>query len=223
VDDVTQEWRGSYERLGATVRVVPRVSENHPPSNKLRFLQAPEARAADHVLLLDCDTIVVQEPGALFQDQPFAAKIADVATVSLATFASLFGEFGLPMPEVDQHCTVSGEPTIPYFNSGVLSFNRRGMEELVPEWVNLNQRLIDNLHWLGASANFCDQASLSLALAVTRTPFVALGNELNFPMHFDSIHMPAHVDGDLLDSPLGQVDPTAPGARGLGMKKRREP
>ena len=165
VDAVSLEWRRRYERLGAVVHVVPRFSETHPPSNKLRFLETSEARAADHVLLLDCDTIVVQTPAALFQDHIFAAKIADVATVSLGTFASLFSEFGLSRPAADQQCTVSGEAMIPYFNAGVLSFNALGIETLVPKWIELNRQLSGNLHWLDASANFCEQASLSLALA----------------------------------------------------------
>ena len=31
---------------------------------------------------------------------------------------------------------------------------------------------------------------------------------MNFPAHFDGVNMPAHVQGDLLDSALAQVDPT---------------
>lgn len=176
-------WRERYEALGAVVHVAARVSQRHGPSNKLRLFELPEAQEAGRVVLLDCDTVVVQPPDALFEAHPFAAKIADKATVSLNTFERLFAAFGVTMPDATFRCTVTGEATIPYFNAGVLALGREALVTLVPEWQRTNARLLDQLHLLGESANFCEQASLSLALAGTRTPVVALGDALNFPAH----------------------------------------
>ncbi len=208
VDGVTDEWRQRYERLGAVVHIVPRFRDRHSTSNKLRFLEIPEAQLADRVLLLDCDTIVVQSPERLFTGEGLTAKIADVATVPLEVFAQVFDRFGLTVPTADQECTVSGEPMIPYFNSGVISLSGHAMRLLAPAWVTLNGELTASFTAFGGVAHFCEQASLSLALAVTRVPFITIGNELNFPAHFDGVNMPAHVNGDILDSPLGRVDPT---------------
>ena len=51
---------------------------------------------------------------------------------------------------------------------------------------------------LGGGAHFCEQASLSLALAATGTPFDTVGNEMNFPAHFAGLP---------LDSEFANTDP----------------
>lgn len=198
VDDIDPDYQKELENYGVNIRIVPRFSTRHPPSNKLRFLELPDLAQHDQILLLDCDTIVVRDPAPNLFCTDFAAKIADVPTVPLDTFYRLFAAFGLGMPEASQHCTVRGEPTIPYFNAGVLAFSRRAMDTLVPKWIDLNQQLINRLEILGEHNNFCEQASLSLALTATGTPFEAVSNAFNFPMHFDE---PASAPG------LANVDP----------------
>ena len=198
VGDVPASVRSRYTRLGAQVHTVARVSERHPPSNKLRFLELDAARDADRAVLLDCDTIVVQEPHALFHGEALAAKIADFPTVPAPVFERVFQSFGLAMPERNLRCTFSEEPSIAYFNAGVLSFSRDGMCDLVPRWLDLNARLIEKIDLLGPCGNFCEQASLSLAVAATRTRFTLLPEALNFPAHF--MEQP-------VASPFGQTDP----------------
>lgn len=198
VEDVPAAYRDQFERLGARVHVVDRFVGRHPTSNKLRFLELADAKRADHVLLLDCDTIVVQNPERLFSGDGLTAKIADVATVSLELFERLFSGFGLPMPPADQVCTVSGEATIPYFNTGVVSLSSRAMQSLAPAWVHLNGELTGMFERLGGAPHFCEQASLSLALAMTQTSFNTVGNEMNFPAHF--VQQP-------MDSAFARVDP----------------
>lgn len=211
-----------YKRLGAQVHAVSRFADGHPPSNKLRFLELDAARRAERVVLLDCDTIIVQPPHELFAGGGLTAKIADVGTVPMPVFERLFGAFGLDVPPCVERCTVSGEPTIPYFNAGVLGFTASAMRSLVPQWIAYNHRLAARLDLLEAHANFCEQASLSLAVAATGTPFTLLDNRLNFPAHFRDlpvesafgqtdpaiIHYHWLVDGDgrLLPSPYPNVD-----------------
>lgn len=192
VDDIRQDFREELERYGATIHVVPRFSTKHPQSNKLRFLELPDIALHDQVLLLDCDTIVVRDPSPDLLHADFTAKIADIPTVPLDTLRRIFSAFGLSMPEADQCCTVCSEPTIPYFNAGVLAFSRRGMDVLVPKWIELNEQLIARIELLEEHKNFCEQASLSLALAATNIKFKVVGNAFNFPMHFDD---PTTVQG----------------------------
>ncbi|MBK7792759.1 MAG: hypothetical protein IPJ62_09745 [Betaproteobacteria bacterium] len=199
VGDVAARDRARYEKYGAHVRGVSRFSARHAASNKLRFLELAEVRDAERVVLLDCDTIVVQEPVELFRGEPLIAKMADVATVPTAVLHRIFAEFGVPPPPASCRCTVSDEPTIPYFNAGVLSFSSRAVKELVPEWIRCNRMLIERIDMLGERQGFCEQASLSVAVAVTGTPFTALDNRLNFPAHFQDRPV---------TSPLGQTDPT---------------
>jgi len=68
----------------------------------------------------------------------------------------------------------------------------------VPEWIRLNKQLIDNLELLDKVRFFCEQASLSLALAKTGISFVTIGNEWNYPAHKNDIS---------IDSSFGQTDP----------------
>lgn len=184
VGDAPPDGRARYERYGAQVHSVAQFDARHPPSNKLRFLELPAVRSAERVVLLDCDTIVVQEPDELFAGEALIAKIADVATVPSSVLERVLAAFGAAAPAASCRCTVSDEPTMPYFNAGVLSFSADAMRTLVPAWIRFNQALIERIDLLEEHGNFCEQASLSLALAATGTRFTSLDNRLNFPAHF---------------------------------------
>jgi len=177
------EYLEKYESYGARVHMVSRFSDLHPPSNKLRFLELPNLVNADRVVLLDCDMVIVQEPRELICEANFAAKIADFPTVTPDIFRTLFSAYELPLPEATERCTVHGESIIPYFNAGVLSFSQNAMVTLIPEWIRINRNLVRRLDLLGQCSNFCEQASLSIALASCGTSFETLGNSLNFPAH----------------------------------------
>jgi hypothetical protein len=198
VDEVDADYHKRYEEYGAKVHLVRRFSQCHPPSNKLQFFELAAARNSNRVLLLDCDTIVVQDPKRLIADADFVAKIADYPTTTHEVLETLFALFGVPLPARDQLCTIRSEPTIPYFNSGVLSFSREAVRDLVPEWVRINLSLVDRLELLKECSRYCEQASLSVALALTGTSFEALGNEMNFP---------AHITEPPLDSEFANIDP----------------
>jgi 2-polyprenyl-3-methyl-5-hydroxy-6-metoxy-1,4-benzoquinol methylase len=194
VEHVPEDYRQELERYGAIVRVVPRFSVAHPPSNKLRFLELPELSAYDKVLLLDCDTLVVRDPTPDLFRADFSAKIADAPTVPVDIFRQLFSAFGLAMPGQNWNCTVHGEPTIPYFNAGVLAFSGCAMSSLVPVWIMLNEQLIERMVLLEEHGNFCEQASLALALVQTDMDFYALSNAFNFPLHFEHAPDLAGID-----------------------------
>ena len=199
VDDLPATYREKYESYGAQVHIVSRFSDHHPQSNKLRFLELPLLHGASRVILLDCDTVVVQEPLGLICDADFAAKIADFPTVTSDIFQSLFSVFDLLFPEESETCTVHGEQTIPYFNAGVLSFSQKAMHTLVPEWISINRDLLEHhLDIFKSRSNFCEQASLSLALAKCGTSIQTLSNRLNFP---------GHCHHEPLTSDLGRTDP----------------
>ncbi|MGC8712910.1 MAG: hypothetical protein ACP5RH_11005 [Leptodesmis sp.] len=156
----------------------------HPPSNKLRFLLMPLVRSYARVILLDCDTVILQEPLSLLEETPLLAKMADIAGVPNATFAKLFQAEGLIMPAPDYFCTITGEPSIPYFNAGVLSFSREAIRTLVPVWTNLTKKAADHPEWFGDAFHYLEQATLSVAVNKTGTVFSLLPTAMNFPGHF---------------------------------------
>ena len=196
VDGINSIYKMELQRYSADIRIVERYSNIHPQSNKLKFLQQPDLKEYQTILLLDCDTVVIQDPTRYFTTEHFCAKIADGPTISSQLFKKIFACFQLPLPKEEFRCTVRNTPTIPYFNAGVLKFSQLSLFELIPKWLELNEKLIKQINILGKSSNFCEQASLSLAIASTNTKFGLFGNEMNFPVH--------HKDYVPL---LGNVDP----------------
>lgn len=166
-------------------------SSAHPPSNKLCFLLLPLVRSYARVILLDCDTVVLQEPLHLLGEAPLFAKMADIATVPSATFEQLFQAQALVMPNPDYSCTVTGEASIPYFNSGVLSFSREAMSTLVPIWATLTRQMAEHPERLGNAFSYLEQATLSLAVNKAGMAFSILPTALNFPGHFKDPLIPS--------------------------------
>ncbi len=179
-----------FERLGAFVRVVTPFDGRHPPSNKLRLLELPEIKAYDTVMLLDCDTIVVQDPWPFLDGRTFQAKMADLPTVPHEVFQRLFQHFDIKMPGQDYQCNPSGVPTICYCNGGVLIFPHQTLSDIVSAWRHFNSALLERLDLLGTNTFYCEQASLSLAFAAQPVPFSELPLSMNFPLHLTRMDTP---------------------------------
>ena len=62
VDEADPKFVEELGKWGVFVRIVKRFSESHPPSNKLRLFELPEVDSYDTIMLLDCDTVFVQDP-----------------------------------------------------------------------------------------------------------------------------------------------------------------
>jgi len=183
VESIDESYAQEFERLGAFLRKVKRFSNNHPHSNKLSFFDLPEIKVYDTIMLLDCDTIIVQDPWPFLDGQNLQAKIVDLPTISHGIFVRLFNYFDLPVPPEKYRCTYDGSPTIWYCNSGVLVFPSKMLSSFVPIWREYNTRLSNNIDLLSPHQNYCDQASLSLAFAAHPVPFQELSVSMNFPLH----------------------------------------
>ena len=63
VDDISDDFRRRVTRLGADVRLVPRLSlDAFNLGNKLRMLEVDEADDFDVLLAIDCDVVLVGDP-----------------------------------------------------------------------------------------------------------------------------------------------------------------
>lgn len=183
VDEVDPLYKEQFEYWGATVRVVERFHPAHPQSNKLRFLELPELYNYEVVMLLDCDTIVVQDPFKYIDKKSVQARIAGYPTVPHEIFVELFMVYGIKIPEKKYFCAVSGDKTILYCNAGVLVFPKKMLDNIANAWINITKELCDNIEILKESKNYCEQASLSLALCKTGLPFSELPIYMNCPVH----------------------------------------
>jgi hypothetical protein len=187
IDEADPYYAKEFGRWGAFVRIVPRFSYFHGPANKLRLFDVPELFAYDTVVLLDCDTIVAQDPLPYLAGSALQGKIVDDATVPHEIFDKLFRHFGLSLPERKYRATSSREPTIWYCNSGVLVFPRDLIELLIPFWRSYVSDLIENMELLEGRDHFCEQSSFALAFAkaseLFTVPYLPLSSAMNFPLH----------------------------------------
>ncbi len=190
VDGVDPHFQYLLEEEGAEVRIVRRFDARNPFANKLQFFPEAFETSAEMLMLVDCDTVFVQDPLPLIRPDVFQAKIADLPTVPHQTFVDVFRHYGLELPPVGHATTFGATPTIAYCNSGVVILPTSLARDFVPVWREWNARLAEDLDLLGPYRGHCNQASLSVALAITRVPFREAPLALNFPLHL------AHLDSN---------------------------
>jgi glycosyltransferase involved in cell wall biosynthesis len=187
VETIRPEARAVLEALGAEVRIVPRFDARSPFANKLQFFAEAETTGASSYLLLDCDTLLVGDPLPLLPGSVFSAAIADVPSVTHDVFVRLFAHFGLPLPPRRHVTTLLPEPTIAYFNSGVISVPAPLARDLVAAWRDFNRRLLDDPALLAPCEHHANQAALALAVAARAIPYREAPAALNLPIHMPQL------------------------------------
>lgn len=190
IDAIDTASREAFERYGATVRIVPRFHRANPHPNKFRFLELPDLMSFGTIVLLDCDTIMVQDVSLLLTPNVLQARMAGYPTVSTKTFRRLFGHFTMRMPPEDYRCSVTGDPTIWYCNDGVVVLPSALVRDFFPKWRAFALAICDSPRLLRGVDNFCTQASLTLAYFAQPVPFAALPLAANCPIPDDG--KPSH-------------------------------
>ncbi|SDN52653.1 hypothetical protein [Bacillus sp. OK048] len=180
VDKADPDFVKELEKWGVFVRIVHRFSVSHPPSNKLRLFELPEVSSYDTVMLLDCDTVIVQDPSPFMDGNHFQAEMAAGLTVPNNIFRNLFSHYGLPMPKENYLTAFSKQKTIWYCNAGVLIFPSTLIQSFFPIWKKYTTDLSGKKTLLGKYYFFCEQASLSIAFAAHPLPFARLPLIMNF-------------------------------------------
>ncbi|HEX7151440.1 MAG TPA: sulfotransferase [Thermoanaerobaculia bacterium] len=179
VGELEANARATLESLGAEVRTVSRFHARNPTANRHQLIASLLDEPEDVYILLDCDTLIVQDPSRYLRDDVFQAKIAPGATVTDAVFERLFAHFGIPKPPRSRTTALTGEATIPYYNGGVLVLPKPIIRTLAPVWRRFNQELADHPELVSNSVRHMHQASLALALAQTGVPCADLPEEMN--------------------------------------------
>ncbi|HET7434360.1 MAG TPA: sulfotransferase [Thermoanaerobaculia bacterium] len=182
VERIDAAARRAMETLGAEIRIVPRFHPRNPSGNRLQWFEAMRD-ATGHFLMLDCDTIVVQDPLPHLRRGVFHAKIAPFPTVTHAVFERLFAHFGLPLPRRSHVTGYSGTPTIPYFNAGVFSIPAELAKPFLASWRKFNAALADEPSLAAPCEKHVHQAALALALAESGIPTAEAGAELNYQLN----------------------------------------
>lgn len=193
VDDADSAFVEELKKWGAFVRIVKRFSTEHAPSNKLRFLELPETASYDTVMLMDCDTVIVQDPLKYIKGDKFQAAMAGMATVSHETFKSLFSHYNLPLPAQEFKTSFKSEPMIWYCNAGVLIFPQKILPSFLSTWKKYVHDLVENKHLL-EKFFFCEQAALTLAYYTENVPFEELPKEMNYHLNPKILYTGKKVD-----------------------------
>jgi hypothetical protein len=182
--------RETLKALGAEVHTVSRFHPNNPTANRLQLLDRLLNSPQRVLLVLDCDTIVVQDPLPFLNDEVFQAKIAPTPTVSDEVFDRLFAHFHLPKPPRSHLTTLDRAPTIPYFNVGVVAIPTATARILAPVWRKYNQELAGQPQLAAPCQRHMHQASLSLALAETGLPTLELPSAMNYQLNATQLTPP---------------------------------
>jgi ubiquinone/menaquinone biosynthesis C-methylase UbiE len=199
VDSAKPAYIREMSRYRAEVRVVPTYNREYPVTNKLRFLQQSDLSRYDHILLLDCDTLVVQNPLTSLTGERLQAKMVPRRGIPHELFEKIFRLFDVPLPGRNYEYSVSKELSIPYFNTGVVCLHKAQLTNLVPAWIEFVNRLIERIELIAEREWFIEQVALSLALAATGSQFGVLGNEMNFQIHV--------FPGEVYEPRLEGIDP----------------
>jgi hypothetical protein len=197
VERIDRRARRALEAYGAEIRIVPRFEPRNGSANRLQLFHALQDGNEQNFLMLDCDTLVVQDPLPLLRPDVFQARIAPLPTVTHEVFKRLFAHFGLPLPARSATTGYTGTPTIPYFNAGVFALSRDLAGRLVPEWRRYNALLAGEPRLVAPCEKHLHQAALALALAVSGVPTLEAGAELNFQLNMTHLPPPpGYLDVD---------------------------
>lgn len=202
-------FRQAFEGYGAEVRTVSPFHPRNPAADKLQFFPEAWESGREMLLLLDRDTVVVQDPLPWMRRGSLQAKIAPLPTVTPEVFERLFRHYGLPLPPREHVNSFTGTATIRHCNAGVILIPSALARQIIPVWRDYSARLAGEIEILHPCERQCNQASLSLALAACPIPFAEAPVELNFQLNLSHLPPP---DGYFAVDPAilhyhSQVDP----------------
>ena len=188
VGGLDPSFQEAFESHGAEVRIVSPFHQRDRSANKLQFFAEVWETDREMLLLLDCDTVVVQDPLPWMRRGSFQARIAPLPAVTPEVFERVFRHYGLPLPAREHVHSFAGTATIPYCNAGAILLPSELARQIIPVWCDYNARLADELEILHPCEHQCHQASLSLALAACPVPFAEAPAELGFQLNLS--HLP---------------------------------
>jgi hypothetical protein len=215
---VPREALDLFDHYDAEVVTVKRYDPAHDHSNKIALLGSPILAGHDLVVLLDCDTVVVQDPASWLYPGTVAAKLADLPTVSLTELQAIFRHFKCAVPSPRYYHELTGDACIAYCNSGVIVVPEKYRSRLASQWDYWNRLVLTSPETLRFNRLHADQISLALAVENSGVPFAPLPAEMNMPVYLDTYpkawhtldpviihyHLLAYLSGFLKPVPLGQ-------------------
>ena len=172
----------ALDRYGVrTAATVNRISPDYPIGNKIDCLAIPTK--CRKIVFLDSDILLLRaiDPAALAAS-PIAAVPASGTHVAPGDWVRFYRVCGAPFPSISMRTLVSGEPTPPYFNSGMVAVDTALAPALADAWSECALRLLELSDLpMQVRNRFLDQVSLPIAAAKLGKMIAPLSPDWNFP------------------------------------------
>ena len=181
-----------FERHGGFVRYCEAFDTDQPhiTSNKLRGLEIDDLEKFDHIVLIDCDTLIVRDPSRYCVGNGVGIKLADVPTVKDDKLKKILTELGISAPDRRFEYELANAHTFGYFNSGVVVLARKWLRPFAETWVRRCRQLLELEKSLEIPAHFVEQSALTATVAELDIPLSVLLSSMNLPVHFKANRYP---------------------------------
>lgn len=157
------------------------ISPHYPIGNKVGCLAIDTV--CKRIVFLDSDILLLRAANLrLLYQAPIAAVPASHLPFGIGEWDGFYRACGVRPGAGRMQTLVSGQQTLPYFNSGFLSVQRTLAPRLAEQWSDCARRLLghDGLPRT-VRERFLDQVSLPIAAQRMGYEITALGPEWNFP------------------------------------------
>jgi hypothetical protein len=218
--ELSKETVGFFTRHGAKINYCEPFYSNQPniTSNKLRGLEINDLKNFEHIVLIDCDTLIVNDPSDYCAVAGVGLKLADVPTVKDEKLEQILDGLGVAVPDHQFEYELADAQTFGYFNSGVIVLSQKWLRPIAENWSKRCRQLLDLETQLEIPPHFVEQSALAATVAELDVPLTILPASMNLPVHFladrypdsyNSIdphvihyHWLTHPDGYIKELPL---------------------
>jgi hypothetical protein len=179
VDGCDAKYKRIFDTWGIETLVVQRFDPRHPHSNKLTQLESEPLRAADYVVLCDCDLAFCASIASYITGNAIRACIAALPGLSSRQWEHLFQVAQVGVPPARMKTALKDAETLPtYCNGGLLIIPQAIFQDLREVWPRWNRWLLDRPKLI--KPFFTDQISFTLSCAELGLTINHLPLELNF-------------------------------------------
>ncbi|KAL6042333.1 hypothetical protein QOT17_024474 [Balamuthia mandrillaris] len=174
------------------IRVTGTVEGKCKPTHKVNVFKLEELAAFRFVIVMDCDTVflrdIAPELNSMTCDSVYAAPtngaIRSGTRLNMLNYSREALAISLPWHHEETRCKHISPPEesrnqpdeFPYFNAGMIIIPQSLFRPITRLWHYYNDFMAAN-----GEGWFCDQASLTLALAALDVPYNYLPDTLNVP------------------------------------------
>lgn len=197
IGETSPDEEAFFDRHGALIHTAkPFDSDSgnaHIPSNKLRLFDIDSIERHDHLVLIDCDTIITRDPSEHLAVDGIGAKLADVPTITHQQLREVLRLLDIGKePEPRYQYEIVDEATMGYFNSGVVCIAREWLHLITRTWIRHNRTLLAHRHDLPFPEFHLNQAALAATIADLEVPVREFPPAMNLPVHFAPERYPEH-------------------------------